>query len=238
MPESAVYLVPLAFLTSTLAGAVGLGGGVILITLMPGLLPAAAILPLHAATQLASNASRALFGWRQIDLHLIPPLLAGAAIGAVSGGLIYRTIDVALLPAVIGILILLITWVPLPPVRGGGKIGLWMLGFYQTGVGMVAGATGPLGAAVLARHSRERDYLVVNTGVYMTINHLLRVVAFSALGFSLLPWWPLLLALVAAVVAGSWLGTRLRRYLPRADFHRLFRWLVSLLALRMVVMAF
>jgi len=75
-----------------------------------------------------------------------------------------------------------------PKVSGGGQLGLLLLGFYQTGLGMLAGATGPLGAAVLLRHRQDRDWLVVNTAVYMSLNHLLRFIAFAALGFSLAPW--------------------------------------------------
>ena len=60
------------------------------------------------------------------------------------------------------------------------------------------------------------------------------VVAFAALGFSFVQWWPLLLGMIAAVVAGSWVGTRLRDRIPQLDFQRWFRWLVTLLALRMI----
>ena len=63
-------LVPITFFTSCLAGVMGMGGGILLITLMAGLVPASAIIPLHAATQLASNVSRAAFGARQLTSHL------------------------------------------------------------------------------------------------------------------------------------------------------------------------
>jgi uncharacterized membrane protein YfcA len=231
-------LLPIAFLTSCIAGVIGMGGGILLITMMPGLVPAAAIIPLHALTQLASNASRAVFGWREIDLSLIPAIAVGAALGAWLGGEVYQRLDLNWLPAVIGVLILLFTWVPLPRLRGGGQLALLALGFYQTGLGMLAGATGPVGAAVLMRRNPGRDWLVVNTAVYMSLNHLLRVLAFVAIGFSFAPWWPLLAGLVPAVVAGSWVGTWLRQFVPQLDFQRWFRLLVSLLALRMIVMPF
>ena len=171
-----------------------------------------------------------------IDWRLVPALVAGAVAGAALGGGVYASLDLSWLPAVVGVLILLITWIPLPPVRGGGQWGLMLLGFYQTGIGMVAGATGPLGAAVLARFNVERDWLVVNTAVYMSINHLLRVLAFALLGFSFAPWWPLLLGMIAAAIAGSWVGTRLRAHIPQGDFQRWFRLLVTVLALRMIVL--
>jgi len=230
-------LVPIAFLTSCLAAAIGMGGGVLLISLMPGLVPAAAIIPIHAITQLASNTSRAAFGWREIDWSLIPALALGAFAGAWLGAEVYSGLDLRWLPAVIGAIILLITWFKLPRPKGGGHLGLVLLGFYQTGLGMVAGATGPLGAAVLLKHNSGRDWLVVNTAVYMSLNHGLRILAFSLLGFAFTPWLNLILAMVAAVIFGSWVGTKLRSYIPQGDFKLIFKVLVTLLALRMIALS-
>jgi len=233
---SELVLLPIAFATSCLAGVMGMGGGVLLIAAMPGLLPAAAILPVHAATQLASNLSRAAFGWRHLALGILPAFCAGALAGAWLGAEVYRALDLHWLPAVIGVLILVITWVPLPQVRGEGHLSLLLLGFYQTGLGMLAGATGPLGAAVLARRNSARDWLVVNTALYMSVNHALRLAAFVLVGFSFSAWWELVAGMIVAVVAGSWVGTRLRSYLPQVNFLRLFRLLVTLLALRMLAL--
>ncbi len=229
------WLVLVAFATSCLAATVGLGGGVLLLAAMPGLVPPGAMLPVHAVAQLGSNGSRAAFGWRHIDWGMLPPLLAGAAVGASMGSAIYQGIDLRWLPGVIGVFILILTWLPPPQVGGGGRWALFLLGCYQTGLGMIAGATGPLGAAVLLRHNRERDWLIINTAVYMTVNHLMRVLAFAVLGFAFGDWLALLLALVIAVTAGSWLGSRLRSRLPQRNFQRWFRWLVTVLALRMII---
>jgi uncharacterized membrane protein YfcA len=229
-----VVLVPIVFLTSCLAAVMGMGGGILLITVMPSFVPAMAILPLHAVTQLASNVSRAAFGWRDIDRSIIPAVLLGALAGAWLGSEVYLSLDALWLPAVIGVLILVCTWLPLPQVPGGGQLSLLLLGFYQTGLGMVAGATGPVGAAVLLRRNTGRDWLVVNTAVYMTLNHFVRLATFMAIGFSFAPWWQLATAMVAAGILGSWVGTRLRSLVPQLNFQRLFRWMVTLLALRLI----
>ena len=99
-----------------------------------------------------------------------------------------------------------------------------------------AGATGPVRAAVLIRRNTGRDWLVVNTAVYMALNHALRLAAFIAIGFSFAPWWELLSGMIVAGIFGSWVGTRMRGLVPQLDFHRLFRWMVTLLALRMMVL--
>ncbi len=235
---SEFWLVPLAFLSSCLAAVMGMGGGILLIALMPGFVPVAAILPLHAATQLASNASRAVFGWSHIDWGILPAFTLGAVAGAWVGAEVYQSLDLRWLPAIIGVLILFMTWVPLPQISRGGQLALLSLGFYQTGLGMIAGATGPVGAAVLLQRNTGRDWLVVNTAVYMSLNHALRLGAYAAMGFGFAAWWPLLGGMIIAVVCGSWVGTRLRQRLGQVNFVRLFRWLVTLLALRLVALSF
>ncbi|MFB3077702.1 MAG: hypothetical protein ACE1Y4_06805, partial [Lysobacterales bacterium] len=114
---------------------------------------------------------------------------------------------------------------------------LVLLGFYQTGIGMLVGASGPLGAALLARRKQQRDWLVVNTAVYMTSNHLLKIIAFGFMGFVFSDFLWLMLGMVTAATAGSWLGTRLRRYVPEINFQFWFRVLVSLLAARMILVS-
>lgn len=232
-----VALVVIAFFTSGLAGAVGMGGGILLIASMPGLVPVHAIIPIHAVTQLASNSSRVAFGWWHIDKSLILPFTVGAILGAWLGAEIYRDLNLDWLPAIIGLLILVITWVPLPQFKTGGKAALVALGFYQTGLGMLAGATGPLGGAVLRHYNTARDWLVVNTAVYMSVNHCVRVAVFALLGFSFAPWIWLILGMVIAGVLGSWVGTKLRSRIPQALFQRIFKVLVTVLALRMIVLS-
>lgn len=228
-------LVPIAFFTSAVAAAIGMGGGVLLIALMPGLIPTAAIIPVHAITQLSSNVSRAAFGWQHIDWSIVPAIGAGAVVGALLGAEVYSGLDLQWLPAIIGVIILGITWFKLPQPAGKGYWSLALLGFYQTGLGMIAGATGPLGATVLMRRSAERDWLVVNTAVYMSLNHGVRIAAFALLGFAFGQWIALILAMTVAVIVGSWAGTKIRRHIPQKNFQLWFKVLLTLLALRMII---
>lgn len=215
---------------------IGLGGGVLLMLVMPGLMPLAAIIPVHASVQLMSNAARVGFAFRYADLRLLLPLTLGSLVGAAIGSPAVGLVSFTVLPAVAGLVILLVVWLPVERFLPNGPSALFALGVYQTGLGMVAGATGPLGAAVLNRMNTEREWLVVNTGVYMTINHGVRTVAFALLGFAFHVWWLTITAMSIGVVAGAWLGTRCRQYVPQKNFEAVFKWIVTMLALRMVIL--
>lgn len=223
-----------ALLTSMLSAIAGLGGGVLLMLLMPGLVPLGAIVPLHAVVQSVSNAARVAFAMPSVAVRLIPPLLLGSLAGALVGSLSVGLVSLEWLPAVAGAVILIITWLPVTAIIPKGRAAFYFLGFYQTGLGMLAGATGPLGASVLTLISKDRDWLVVNTGVYMTINHVIRSFAYGLLGFAFAPWWETIAVMSFGMVAGAWLGTKVRQRVPQGFFEQAFKWLITVLAVRMV----
>lgn len=67
----------IAFITSTIAAVFGLGGGLLLIAFMQGLVPAVAIIPVHAIVQFASNSSRVLFTYHHIHWEFCGAFLLG-----------------------------------------------------------------------------------------------------------------------------------------------------------------
>ncbi|MCW9049358.1 MAG: sulfite exporter TauE/SafE family protein, partial [Deltaproteobacteria bacterium] len=109
---SDVFLITLSFFTSAFNAAVGFGGGVLLIAVMTSFLPPAALVPIHGVVQLASNASRNLFGIKNTDWTILPPFLLGAALGTTLGSQIVISFPVRFLPLALGLFILLVTWTP------------------------------------------------------------------------------------------------------------------------------
>ena len=65
----------LTFFTSTIAGIVGIGGGMMLIAILPAFLPLNALIPVHGLTQMSSNFSRAVFGYKDVQYETIPKFL-------------------------------------------------------------------------------------------------------------------------------------------------------------------
>jgi len=230
-----LVLLGVSFLSSTLTATIGLGGGLLLLAAMPGLVPTAALIPLHGIAQLASNFSRGLFAVEAVDWRIVGSYAGGACLGALAGAPLVRRVPVDSWPLLLGVFVLLVTWTPIA--RHAVRLpGSWFtLGAGQTAVSLFVGAAGPLSAPALLRAGLARDRLVATHAAMMSVMHGLKVVAFALLGFSLALYLRTTAALLVGVTLGSWAGTRLRVHVPEERFRRLFRWIVTVLAVRMIV---
>lgn len=227
-------LVPISFFSSALTAVLGIGGGVLLIALMPGLLPAATLVPLHGVVQLASNLSRAYFAREFISWPPVRAFFFGAVLGAAVGSRVVVVLPDRWLPYLLGAFILIVTWVPfIRTLRWPGRF--FTIGAVQTFVSLFVGAAGPLVSPLLLREGFEHHRVVATHASMMTLLHGIKTVTFGFLGFAFASWWPLLLAMIVAVTAGSWAGNKLRHRVPEAKLRFGFKWLLTALALRLLL---
>lgn len=230
-----VFLIGVSFVASTLTATVGLGGGILLISVMPGLIPAAAIVPVHGAVQLASNSSRVLMGVRHIDWRVVWPFVGGSILGAAAGVGMVARFSFEQLPLYLGLFVLVVTWIPIPSRVMAFRGQFAILGAIQTYVSLFMGATGPLASPFLLRRGLSKDQLVVTLGTVMMVIHVLKLLVFAVAGFVFAPYLSLVAGMVTAVVLGSWVGTRLRGHLPERALRRTLKGLITVLAVRMIV---
>lgn len=229
-----ILLILIAAGTSMLTAITGIGGGMMLIAIMPGFLPAAAIVPVHAAVQLFSNSSRAFFGWRFLRWEFVLGFVCGAIVGGAIAAGITREINLQYSPLFIAAYILYSVWGPKLKINIPTAGEFIVIGALQTGLSMIVGATGPLGQVALVRRGLQRDALVVSAALMMSFTHMIKIILFAVLGFSFVAHWKIIAGMSMAVIAGAWLGTHIRYRIPEALFKRALRWLLSLLAARMI----
>ncbi len=232
-----LYLIFISFLTSTFTGVIGMGGGIMLISIMPGLVAPAAIIPVHGAVQLASNCSRVALGLRHMQWTILWPFLGGSVVGALLGSRIVVHLEPDTMTLILGVFILLAVWVPVPERNFRFPGHFAVLGALQTGLSLFVGATGPLTNAFLLRQGLSKDRLVITSGLLMAITHLFKILVFGLIGFAFAPYLPLIAGMIVAVTVGSYAGTRLRRRLSEALFRKIFKVLVTVLALRLIANA-
>lgn len=227
-------LVVVSFFSSALTAVLGIGGGVLLIALMPGLLPAAAIVPVHGVVQLASNVSRAWFAREHIAWKPVGPFALGAVLGAAVGSRFVVALPERWLPFLLGAFILVVTWVPwIRTVDWPGRF--FTIGAVQTFVSLFVGAAGPLVSPLLLKEGYEHHRVVATHGTMMSLLHAMKTATFVVLGFGFGEWWPLLAGMIVAVTAGSWAGNRLRHRLPQEKLKLAFEVLLTALAVRLLL---
>jgi uncharacterized protein len=233
-PSIAVVLVLSATLTSLFTASFGAGGGVMLLGVMAQILPPQLVIPLHGVVQLGSNAGRAAMSFRHIDVKFILEFLPGAVIGALIGSFVLLSLPVAIIYLSIAGFILYLCWGPPLPRLIMGRWGPAAVGLVTTFLTLFVGATGPLIGAFLKQVFVERFRIVATFAAAMTLQHVSKIIVFTGAGFDLVPWMPLLLAMVAGGAFGTWLGLHVLRRMPDRHFKRLFNWLLTLLAVRLI----
>lgn len=231
---SSLALAIAALLTSTVAGVFGLGGGMLLISIVPFFIAPNAIIPVHGSAQLASNFSRSLFSFSRIAWSLFPQFLIGSLVGVAIVALFLSLIPVAVIPAFIGLYILVRLWLPKLSERLSHLENMLIVGALQTGLGLIVGATGPMTTTILAKRYTDKDVVVATNALMMAFSHLAKIILFTLLGFSFVEYWLEILALVFGATLGSYIGTRLRQRLDNTRFFQILQWLLTILALRMI----
>lgn len=227
-----------ALATSTLSAVVGLAGGLLLLALMLLFLDPLVAVPLHGVVQLASNFSRAHLQRRHVRWRLVGRFAWLLAPGGVAGMAVASSISPGALRVAIAVFVLGATWLPGLLRLGPGAPGrdparrFVLVGALVGFANVLVGATGPLLAPFVLGLRLSRQAVIGTLAACQTLGHLVKVLLFGLWGFSFLAYAVPLLALCAAALAGSALGTRLLAHLPERGFRVGVRLVLTALAIR------
>jgi uncharacterized membrane protein YfcA len=202
-----------SFLTSLVTAALGIGGGLGLLSVMPSFMPVAAVVPIHGVTQFVSNASRFVFDYRQADTHLLPAYLGGACLGGAAGYFFIGQIPDLYLSAILGGFILLCTWTGLVKRLGKLLTSFFSIAFIQTFLSLFVASVGLISQPVLIKQGLPKDRVIVTHAMQMSVLHGLKVAVFVAAGFPFLRYWQLAAVMITASAAGSYFGGFFREHI-------------------------
>jgi uncharacterized membrane protein YfcA len=226
-----------SFLTAFLGVSTGAAGGLLLLAIMAMVLPPAVLIPIHTVVQLGSGVSRTFFMWRYVMAGTLAPFVVGAIVGAILGAKIFVALPITLLQGILGVFILVVTWMPRLGRFGNDWTRFVALGFGTTFLGMFVSATGTLLAPLVSSSAPNRHAQVATFGALMTIAHIAKLAAFGFLGFAIGRFAPLMAAMVATGALGNWVGERALDRLGEHGFKFVFRSILTVLGLRLVWLA-
>jgi len=205
-----------------------------MLALMGYLVPVAAIIPVHGVVQLGSNVGRAAILRNHVAWSCLAAFLVGAIPGAWAGSSVVGALAEPVLKAALGCFILLITWMRLPRLAAIRLPGFALTGAITTFLTMIFGATGPFNAVVLSKTFPERLRFQATTAAVMSLQHLVKTVAFALAGFAFAPWLGLIAVMIVSGLAGTWVGANILHRTPESRFRLIFKICLTVLALDLI----
>lgn len=239
MPEglstaAACLLVFASFFTSLLTASFGIGGGLVLLSLMTYAVPVAALIPVHSAVQFGSNAGRAVLRRQFIAWPELLAFMAGGAVGALAGARLVVELPEYLLEIVLGLFVLAVTWIRPPTMRRLSLPSFALTGAVTTFLTMFLGATGPLNVAAFEKTFPDRRVMVASLAALQTSQHVLKLAAFGFVGFSFAGWMPLVAAMILTGFAGTWVGLRVLGLMREETFRLVLKLIMTVIGLDML----
>ncbi|SFR46886.1 sulfite exporter TauE/SafE family protein [Litoreibacter janthinus] len=224
-------LLAFSFAGSFITVAFGIGGGAIMLAVLATLLPAAAIIPVHGLVQLGSNVGRAAIMVKHMRLDLLGSFTVGALIGIILGGSFVVQLQAGWIQIGVGLFIL---WSILarPPafLRRSGLV----TGAFSSFLTMFFGGTGPFVATYVKAQNLERHAHVASHAMLMTMQHLLKTLAFGFLGFAFSTWAGLIALLIAFGVLGTLTGRLVLARIDEQRFKFALNAILAVLAIRLI----
>ena len=238
-----IVLIIAAFLTSVLSAIIGMGGGITLLGIMAIIMPAGyLVIAYHGIIQLVSNVTRTAV-YRQ---HISEPIIKRFLIGLVPGlllsvAIIYGAttffntpsaadIKIDFLKPAIGIYIIWFLYLRKKK-KTISKEAYKRMGVLAGLATVFIGAMGPLIAPLFINDKLKKESIIATKAACQAAGHF-----FLFFNVSYIEDWSVLLPLVIAVYAGTKIGKLMLGKLPEVLFQNLFKSVLTLIAIRLIVM--
>ena len=230
-----------ALATSMLSAVVGMAGGIVLLSVMLLFLEPLIAIPLHGVIQLVSNSSRAVIQRKHVRWSIIGSYCVLLLPLSIVGLGIAQALPPPVARVLIGLFVLVATWVPAVlmfgshPERTDPHRRFLLLGGVVGMLHMTVGAVGPLIAPFFLNLGLSRQSIIGTKAVSQALGHVTKILVFGFAGFVFAEYALPLVLLCAMVIAGTWLGSQVLEYVSERWFTRIFKAVLTVVALRLIV---
>lgn len=229
-------LIVFSFFTSALSSATGMGGGVLLFTVMTLYFPVSVLIPIHGIIQFFNNFLTLNLLKDHLKSSLMKPFILGSIPGILLGAYLVNKIIQTSIPQVIilGLVIYsLFRPAKLPDLELQHKNFLWV-GFITGFLGIIAGAIDPVLAPFFVRKDLTKEEIIANKSAMQAIVHFSKIPVFLALGFNYVPYLTFCLITNVACFFGTRFGIIMLKKMSEKVFLRVFKVALALTGLRLL----
>lgn len=234
--ELTIFLTLVALISSIVSGMTGMAGGIMLLSFMAPFFSPLVLIPLHGLVQWVSNLSRTILLRPHVDRKIIGAFMIGAVVGTVLGTPLVNRIPEAGFRLVLGLFILIMTWMPKLKGMSNPRSMFMSVGVGAGFLSLFIGASGPFIAPFFLHAQLSKEGLVATKAFCQFVLHTTKMVAYFISGFVLWPWLGLLAWMIPAVILGNYLGKKILLKVPEEKFRLALKVLISLAAFRVLAM--
>jgi uncharacterized membrane protein YfcA len=233
-----IFLTAASYLTATLSGVIGQGGGSILMVLILNVMPPAQAIPFHGVIQLLSTGSRVALFRGETHWGLAGRFAALLLPGVALGMLAFQGMSAEAVKVAIGLFVLSALYLKRLRFFGGEDTPLWFFypfGFVIGALSIVVGGVGVLFGPFVLRRGLNKEGIVGTQSTLAAMTHLAKIAAFGLVGFSFREYWVEFALVLPAVVLGAVTGKALLGKLNESVFLWVYQGTLVVLSLKLVI---
>ncbi len=222
-----------SFVASFVNAAFATGGIYIILLTSLSVLPVSAAVPLQAVLSAGSLIGRIAYFWQNIQWRIVATFLTGCLIGVFAGANIFIALPDGVIQLLLGIILIFLIWLPKVPRKIPLRHPFFFVGIVHSFLGTVFGV-GSILQSIVIRTGLTKLEITGTLAACMLGLDVLKGSSYTGLGFSYLDYFPIIILATLAGFAGTWAGKRVSHRISETAFRRAFRWLITLVALRLI----
>jgi len=235
-----IILTICAFFTSIISALIGMGGGILLLSVMTFFFPMSTIIPIHGLVQLTSNTSRLFIMRDHIKAKFALYFLCGLPFGSLLAVYILKNF-VTNHHALIFVLALIIYSLFKPKKLPHIEIKnlAWILvGFIAGILAIIVGTMGPFIAVFFVRDDLSKEEIIATKASLQMLGHLIKIPAFFYLSFSYSHYFNLIICMGIAALIGTKVGSIFLYKVKNNLFKKLYKFVLGLSGIRILFKIF
>ncbi|XPF94808.1 sulfite exporter TauE/SafE family protein [Colwellia sp. RE-S-Sl-9] len=209
------------------------GGVYIMLATVSAVLPLTVTIPLLPALALPSLFARIVLFKDHINPSIVKAFIFGSIFGVLLGGQIFVSLDEHIISLSIGGLILLITWWPSISIKLPRFNVFSYIGFSHSFIGTLFGVGGILQPAIFRTAMTQAQITGTLAACLFTMD-IFKISSYVFNGFSYFSYTLQLLSAIFFGFLGAWIGKRTSVAISRKTFRRIFKFIITMVALRLI----
>ena len=236
MTATAILITLGSFIAAYINAVFATGGFFVMLAFGTTALPLTIAIPLQPAFIYTSLMARVAYFWKELDRKIVLSFSIGAVVGVFLGARIFITLPEWIISIGIGTMMLLITWMPAVKFRPRFKYPYLPIGFLHAFLTTVFGASGLL-QTIMVRTSLLKLEITSTLAACFIVLETMRSIGYAAQGFNYTGHLALIALASLAGIAGTWAGKGAEHLISDQAFRTVFKWLMTLVALRLLYKA-